>query len=348
MIKSNSKFGKVCASFFSLLSMQAWAAGVGSDANPSSIGTTFTAVYSPVPKIIATSQPYAGRVCSLSSAKNGFTSADAKWRAPNIAGTMTSGGYTYEIQRTNISGIGAIARLGAQYYDSGYAAPNTVIGPEYRTITATNSSGAQNVILGRKYWALVTIPGEPLIPGSYNLDQSETMVDIWCKSVTGSNDAHGGAYLSGKVVINAPTCDFGADTASVNTINLGQYQWTDVRRLTTGTNFGSASKILTMSCQAGSWPKVVVSDKNNNNNNSTIISLTNPNAASTAKGVGVQLFLNNQSIAQQLATQINLTPTKLASDTTINLPLEFKYIKTSEAVSTGQANAIVDLTFTYN
>lgn len=348
MIQNNRAIYKLWYSLLFIFSIPSWAAGVGSDANPSSIGTTFTAFYSPTPKIIVSKEPYGGTVCSLNSATNGFTSATAKWRTPNIVGTINTGGYTYEIQRTNISGIGAIARLGAQYTNSNYAAANTVIGSQYNTITATTSSGAQNVILGRKYWALVSIPGEPLIPGTYSLSQTDTMVDVSCQAVTSSNATNGGAYLSGTIVINSPTCSLGSDISSVITLDLGKYQWADVRRLSVGNNFGSVSKSLSMQCQAGSWPKLTVSDKNDGSNNTTTISLTDPSASSTAQGVGVQLFINNQSTPQQLATKVNLAPAQLTKDTTIDLPLEFKYIKTSSTVSTGQANAIVDLTFTYD
>ncbi|AWM79863.1 hypothetical protein DKL61_05530 [Gammaproteobacteria bacterium ESL0073] len=344
----NRTINKLLGSLLFFFSIHSWAAGVGSDANPSSIGTTFTAFYSPTPQVIASRTPYGGRVCSLSSSTNGFTSASAKWRSPNIAGTMSYDGYTYEIQRTNISGIGAIVRLGAQFTNSSYAQANTVIGSQYKTITATTSSGAQNVFFGIKYWALVTIPGEPLVPGTYSLSQSETMVDVWCQAVTSNNDAHGGGYMSGTIVINAPTCSLGSDISSIITLDLGQHQWIDVRNLSVGSNFGSVSKSLSMQCQAGAWPKLLVSDKNNNNNHSTIVSLTNPSASSTAQGVGVQLFINNQSTPQQLATKVSLAPAKLTKETTIELPLQFKYIKTSESVSTGEANAIIELTFTYD
>ncbi len=348
MIQNNRVIYKLWCSLLFVFSIHSWAAGVGSDANPSSIATTFTAFYSPTPKIIASRTPYGGIVCSLNSSTNGFTKALAKWRNPNIVGTINSDGYTYEIQRTNISGIGVVARMGAQYSESSYAAANTVIGAEYNTITATTSPGAQNVVFGRKYWALVTIPGEPLIPGTYSLGQTETMVDVWCQAVNSSNDTHGGGYLTGTIVINAPTCSLGSDVSSVITLELGQYQWADVRKINVGTNFGSVSKSLTMQCQAGSWPKLTVSDKNDNSNSSTTISLTNPSSSTTAQGVGVQLFINNQSTPQQLATKVNLAPAQLTKDTAIELPLQFKYIKTSNTVSTGEANAIVDLTFTYD
>lgn len=331
-----------------IISMPCFAAGVGNDANPSGLSTTFTAFYSSTPTIVKEVTPYGGLVCSINGSNDSFIRATAKWRNANIAGTINAGGYTYHIQRTNIPGIGVILRLGAYYSGANIAKALYPIDAIYKTITEGDAKGATNVYLGHKYWALVTIPGESLIPGKYTLDQSHTMVDVWCHSMTGENDAHGGGYASGTVVINSPTCDFGSDMSSVTTLDLGQHQWTDIRNLAVGSNFGSVSKVLRMNCQSGAWPKVVVSDKNDSSNHSTVIGLTNPNDESTAKGVGVQLFLNNQATAQQLATQINLTPSKLTSTQTIDLPLEFKYIKTSSTVSTGQANAIVDLTFTYN
>lgn len=349
MIKNNTIIATLLVYLLLIPNFSTWAAGIGNDANPSSMAATLNAFYLPTPMIFATRQPYGGNICTLDSntGTNGFKSASAKWRNPSIAGTINLG-ESYEIQRTNISGIGVIARLGAQFDDQSRAPAGTIVGDQYRTITQTVNSGAKSVIFGNKYWGLVTIPGEPLIPGTYNLGQAETMVDVWCQSVDGSNDAHGGGYLSGTVVINAPTCYLGPEVASIMTLNLGNYGWSDVRNLSVGSNFGSAAKLLTMECKEGSWPKVTVSDKNNSNNSSTIVSLTNPDSASTAQGVGVQIFLNNQSIAQQLATKINLTSSKLTEDKTINLPIEFKYIKTSETISTGEANAIVDLTFTYD
>lgn len=347
MINNDKRIIALLVSLYAIFSTSAWAAGVGSDNNASSIGVTFTAFYSTTPSLLTSREPYGGTVCSLSSASNGFTSASAKWRTPNIAGTISTGGYTYEIQRTNISGIGAIARMSAQF-DGGPVDAKTVIGSQYKTFTTTTSSGAKEVNFGYKYWALVTIPGEPLVPGTYSLGRAQTMVDVWCKAKTSSNDTHGGGYLSGTIVINSPTCYFGSDISSVTTLNLGEFQWSNLRNLATGSNFGSVTKSLSMECQAGSWPKVTISDKNNNNNSSTIISLTNPTASSTAQGVGVQLFINNQATPQKLATKINLAPSKLTSKQTIDLPLEFKYIKTSDTLSTGEANAIVDLTFTYD
>lgn len=348
MIQNNRAMYKLWYSLLFIFSIPSWAAGVGSDANPSSIGTTFTALYSPTPKIITSKTPYGGMLCSLNSNTNGFTTALAKWRNPNIAGTINSDGYTYEIQRSNIPGIGVIARMEATFTENQLNSAKQVIGSTYQTIISSVSTGANKVYFGKKYWALVTIPGEVLVPGTYSLSQADTMVDVWCQAINSNNDAHGGGYLTGTIVINAPTCSLGSDVSSVITLDLGKYQWADVRRLSVGNNFGSVSKSLSMQCQAGSWPKLTVSDKNDGSNNSTTISLTDPSASSTAQGVGVQLFLNNQSTPQQLATKVNLAPAQLTKDTTIDLPLEFKYIKTSSTVSTGQANAIVDLMFTYD
>lgn len=348
MIQNNKATNRFWVSLLMVFSISSWAAGVGSDANPSSIDTTFTAFYYPLSMPFATRTPYGGNVCSLSSATDGFTNVLAKWRSPNIAGTLTLGGETYEIQRTNISGIGVIAKMESTFTSNQLNSPVQVIGSTYKNISASVSTGSAEVYFGRKFWGLVNIPNEPLIPGTYSIGQAETMVDVWCQAVNSSNDTHGGGYLAGTIVINAPTCYLGPEVSSIITLDLGQHQWLDVRNLSVGSNFGSAYKSLSMQCKAGSWPKLTVSDKNDNSNNSTIISLTNPSDASTAQGVGVQLFINNQTVAQPLATKVNLAPAQLTKDTLIELPLEFKYIKTSNAVSTGEANAIVDLTFTYD
>lgn len=348
MIQRNKIISGLLASVLSLCSISSWGAGVGDDDNPSSISATFKAFNSPTPQIITTRTPYGGRLCTLSSEKNGFKAALAKWRSPNIAGSISDGGYTYEIQRTNIPGVGAIARLEGIFIENQLGKATQVIGAIYKPITATVSSGAKAVFFGSKYWALVSIPGEPMVPGSYNLGKAETMVDVWCQAIDASNDTHGGGSLTGTVVINAPTCSLSSDVSSVMTLDLGQYQWIDVRNLSVGSNFGSVYKTLSMQCDAGTWPKLTISDKNDNSNNSTIISLTNPSASTTAKGVGVQVFINNQSIAQPLASKVNLTPNQLNKETQVDLPLQFKYIKTSDPVSAGEANAIVDLTFTYD
>ncbi|WP_392551455.1 fimbrial protein [Orbus wheelerorum] len=347
MIKRKQRMNRLLLSLLAVFSVPMPAAGVGYDSNPSSITTQVTAFYAPTPTLLASVTPSGGQACSLSSAENGFTSVSSKWRSPSIAGTFSSGGYTYQIQRTNISGVGVVARLGATFDGGANSSLAQVIGPEYKTIATTGVSSAQ-VDLGDKYWGLVTIPGDPLIPGTYELGQAETMTDVWCQSDDASNDSHGGSYLSGQVVIDSPTCYFGPEVSSVINIDLGQHLMADVRSLGVNRNFGSATKSLSMACQAGSWPKLTISDKNNSSNNSDIITLTDPSGARTAQGFGVQVFLNNQSTAQKLATQLNLTPSALSSDSTINLPIEFKYIKTSTEFSSGEANAIVDFTFTYN
>ena len=346
MIK-NTKITQLILGLLPIFSTTVWSTGVGYDANPTSITTSATAFSASTPTLLATANPSGGTLCSLSSSADGFKSASAKWRNPNVAGTFSSGGYTYQIQRTNISGIGVVARLGATF-DSG-ASTNTAqtIGPEYKTI-ATTATGSSQVNFGDRYWGLVTIPGEKLVPGTYSLGEAETMVDVWCQASDASNDTHGGGYLTGKLLIDAPTCSFVSDVSSVMNVDLGKYLWVDVRNLSVGNNFGSATKPLSMECQAGTWPKLTITDKNNSSNSTSIISLTSPTASTTAKGIGVQIFINNQSTAQRLATQINLTPSTLASSQTIDLPIEFKYIKTSKTFSSGEANAIVDLTFTYD
>ncbi|WP_392564013.1 hypothetical protein RHO13_12675 [Orbus wheelerorum] len=347
MIKRKQRMNRLLLSLLAVFSGPVLAAGMGYDSNPSSITTKVTAFYIPTPTLLASVTPSGGQVCSLSSADNGFTSVSSKWRSPSIAGTFSSGGYTYQIQRTNISGVGVVARLSTTFDGGSSSSLAQVIGPEYQTI-ATTGTGSAQVNLGDKYWGLVTIPGEPLIPGTYELGQAETMTDVWCQSDDAGNDAHGGSYLTGQVVIDSPTCYFGPDVSSVINIDLGQHLMADVRSLSKSSTFGSATKSLTMACQAGSWPKLTITDKNNSSNNSDIITLSNPTDARTAKGFGVKVFLNNQSTAQKLATQLNLTPSALSSDSTINLPIEFKYVKTDQTFSSGEANAIVDFTFTYD
>lgn len=331
--------------------VQVWAGGIGYDSNPSSMAGTLVVYNTTTPKIVVERSPYGGGLCELTSGTsvaNGYRTASAKWRNPNIAGTITNGGYTYEIQRTNIPGIGVIARMEATFVENQLDTAKVPISQLYQTITSSVNAGAASVHFGRKYWALVLIPGEPIVPGSYSLGQSETMVDVWCQANDASNDAHGGGYLTGVVEIKVPTCALGADVSSPITMDLGQHQWAEINSLSVGSNFGSVSKSVTLECQAGTWPKLTVSDKNNNNNHSMIVGLTDPSAETTAQGVGVQIFLNNQSTPQQLATKVNLVSDRLTKDITISLPLQFKYVKTSETVSPGEANAIIDMSFEYN
>lgn len=336
----------VCAiSFTPFLS---WAVSEGYDANPSMLSSTFKGFYSPIPKVIQSTSPYGGQICHTTETAQGYIAAKAKWRNPNIVGSISVGNYTYPVQKTNISGIGIIARLSGTFVYNDRPTASIVIGDTYQTITSSATSGSASVYFGNKYWALVSIPSEPLIPGSYTIDPTTTAVDVACEAIDSSNNANGAGYARGTVVIQAPTCYLGDSVSSIVNLNLGDYDWGKVKGLSVGSNFGSVSKTLTMQCQSSSWPKVTVTDKNNTANNSNIISLTDPSASTTAQGVGMQIFLNNQSQPQQLTTKFNLTSSKLTQDKTISLPIEFKYIKTSDAVTLGQANAIVDLTFTYD
>ncbi len=111
---------------------------------------------------------------------------------------------------------------------------------------------------------------------------------------------------------------------------------------------------LNLSCDKDVIPFVTISDNNNPANVSDIISLSSPTATTTAKGVAYQAFYNNQrqslgpkSPDKGTKNQFQVGQITTADNQAVPVALQFKYLKTSNTVTAGDANASVTLTFSY-
>lgn len=139
------------------------------------------------------------------------------------------------------------------------------------------------------------------------------------------------------------------------TLQMGTYTRQRFSSMTVGDNIEPGNTVnISLNCNKNVTPFVTISDNNNLNNESNIISLTAPNATTTAQGVGYQAFFkdNVQSLGPKSANkgnkgQFQINPPTTTDNQLVPMALQFKYVKTGNTVKAGDANAAVTLTFSY-
>ncbi|CRL63101.1 fimbrial protein [Proteus vulgaris] len=177
--------------------------------------------------------------------------------------------------------------------------------------------------------------------------------------------AHISCYRNGSVIevatirLSSVTMEFKARSCRVQTgtqtLQMGTYTRQSFSNLAVGQNLGTGiSTNINLSCEKDVVPFVTISDNNQLGNESNIISLKSPDATTTAKGVGYQVFFDNQlqSLGPKSASvgnknQFQINPITTMNNQTVPIALLFKYVKTSNNIVAGDANASVTLTFSY-
>ena len=268
----------------------------------------------------------------------------ARFKRADNAGTIADPvtGKTHTIQKTNIEGIGLIAFTDAAYGAGNRSSrTNSPVSSTWTDIgSAQHGTEAKEGSLTRWGYRLVTIPGKAK-PGTYNLNRDISEVSVACNGSQGTDT--GTVQLSGKVTVRAPTCKF----MSINgytTIRMSHVNWSDVDKMKTDETFGHVQDVWLLTCDSGGLPKVIFEDKNNPANRSDVITLSKPTESTTAQGIGYQVGSYGVYQAYKMGSSLNVGSGEGANHA---MPLSFWYVKKMGKATPGEANAILNITVTY-
>lgn len=145
--------------------------------------------------------------------------------------------------------------------------------------------------------------------------------------------------------VNATSCSIASSKAIA--IPIGDYAQKNFTGV--GALVGSATANIDLICASNVVLKATVTDQSNISNRSDIINLS---SGSTAKGVGFKLFYNGMALYMGPDSSIGGNINQFSILTTnatsaITVPLTARFVQTSSSVSSGTANALISITFSY-
>ncbi|WP_413492510.1 fimbrial protein [Morganella psychrotolerans] len=270
----------------------------------------------------------------------------ARFKRADNAGTIADPvtGKTHTIQKTNIDGIGLIAFTDAAYGAGNRSSrTNSPVGSAWTDISSVqNGAEAKEGSLTRWGYRLVTIPGKAKL-GTYSLNRDFSEVAVACNGSQGTDT--GTVQLSGKVTVRAPTCTFPHIWGSTD-VRMKEVDWEEANKTGINGTFAPRDETWIINCDSEALPKVTFTDKNKPGNRSNVITLTNPTASTTAKGIGYQVGLQGGYFAYEMGKSVNVAGSPNPQGNHV-MPLTFRYIKTASEITPGAANAILDMTVTY-
>lgn len=270
----------------------------------------------------------------------------ARFKRADNAGTIADPvtGKTHTIQRTNIDGIGLIAFTDAAYGAGNRSSrTNSPVSSTWTDISSPQSGAeVKEGSLTRWGYRLVTIPGKAK-PGTYNLNRDFSEVAVACNGSQGTDT--GTVQLSGKVTVRAPTCKFPHIRGSTY-VRMKDVDWEEANKAAVNGTFAPSDEVWIVDCDSQALPKVTFTDKNKPGNRSDVITLTNPTASTTAQGIGYQVGIYGGYRIYSMGTPFNVG-NSVNPDGNYVMPLTFRYIKTASKITPGAANAILDMTVTY-
>ncbi len=259
--------------------------------------------------------------------------------------TTTLEGATYRIFSSSMPEVGWI--MGAKDTLS----PNwTPLTNNELTVFPFDASGENKKLrtLGAQVrFAFVKLPGT--LPAGSNLFNGGKIADFKCYQ--GNNLAATASISVNSTSINVKALSCKVSTPDTVSIALGEHITTSLPAVN-GT-FGGYPVEVQLNCQKGVVPWMTITDVSNSGNTTNILQLT---ADSTAKGVGVQVFYNNEGVAKRFGpdraskgntNQFFLGGKTATDNSLVSIPLNFKYIRTQSAVTPGTANAAATVTFSY-
>lgn len=218
---------------------------------------------------------------------------------------------------TNISGEGTIAVTSLKYY--------------LYSKGLSQSSGTVTVSIPD----IVVIAADA---GSSNKIYSNIKVNPFPVNIVPSTCKFEGAASTGKDDVTMPELDFiNLQNANVNEVVAGY----------------SGNVDWTLNCERGLKPKIVFTDNLSKGNKSSILTLgESKNGYPKAEGVGYQITSSSISSSSntpiELDKQYELVDAELIEDKNIPINLIIDYVKTSSIISSGEANAVVNVGIIYN
>lgn len=274
------------------------------------------------------------------------------WRRSSIISSQPSSGYTttingstYTIYTTNIPGIGWI--MGVRDPNAPLWTPLT--NSELQIYPYPGGPVSDSYNLGANVqFAFVKLPGS-LAVGT-NTFPRQQIATVYCYPNDSNPRESANIYVdTTQIKVQALACQ--VTTAKNVAIPLGEFTLNQLPPV--NGNFGEFSSTVELSCDSGLTPWMTISDASNAGNTSNVIKLS---PDSTASGVGVQVFYNNQTVAKSLGmdtsskgnpNQFQINNKTTSNGQHVSVPLQFKYIRTEQVVKPGDANAAATITFSY-
>ncbi|MBW5407589.1 fimbrial protein [Morganella morganii] len=267
-----------------------------------------------------------------------------------VSSSLSSGyqtsidGSTYTIFSSEMAGIGWI--MGARDNGTQIWTPltnsETTVYPFAGGGTGGSTSFGANI-----RFAFVKLPGN--LPIGVNTFPNQKIADFRCYRNTSLIE-------TAKILVNTTNINVQAlacEVTSNKTVSVLLGTFSKAELPSVGSNFGGASTIVNLSCDSGVIPWMTLSDASDPSNVSNIIKLS---PDSTAEGIGVQAFYDDEPTAKLLGldssskgnpNQFQIGNKTSSNGQVITVPLSFKYIRMQETVKAGDANAVATVTFSY-
>ena len=292
------------------------------------------------------------QMCNSSAETDHYAESTITSTQKNTGYTITQDGITYDIYETNAEGIGWI--MGFKDRNASIWSPLTShpvrvfpFQPPYEGQAGFNPA----VTLGAQIrFAYVKIPGK-LIPGEYTLE-AQNLALFSCRYLaTGKVESAIVRSQESTITLAPLTCN--VTNSRTVSVPMGEFYLNELPGM--NRNFGQFDTAVELSCDKGILPAMTITDASDSGNVTDIITLS---PDSTAKGVGVQVFYQNESLAKFLGPDssnkgntnqffINNGQVTTTNNQAIQIPLNFKYIQTTQDVTPGSANAVATVTFSY-
>ncbi|PKH22751.1 hypothetical protein CIG19_12300 [Enterobacterales bacterium CwR94] len=272
-----------------------------------------------------------------------FQTAKIIGQAANTGNKVVLDGVAYDIYDTGRQGLGFIVGVkdtNAHNFTSLTNEPGTFYpAPGTSTILQQEIGGEVRVMLVKM--------SEHLVSGSF-LTPRITLARIECYDKLNRQRDFAYIHLAPiQVVINVTGCRL--QSAGLNIVPMGRVATKVFKEVGDRSDAKNANVLL--SCDRNVKLHATLSDMSNPANVSDVVSLS---ADSSAKGLGVQAYYNNNP------TPIKLGPDSSARETlnqffilnTINdnepvdMPFSFRYVRTGD-LTPGSANALMGLTLSY-
>ncbi|WP_392562414.1 fimbrial protein [Orbus sturtevantii] len=292
-----------------------------------------------------------GDICYTTDTNEIINNISIKLKNPDLIGTYSYDNSIYPIQNSGIPGIGVITdiKLVRKIFNNVIATPGPISDqPQNFTVSETGIS------YGDKKWIFIYLPEAVGIKaGSYNLLEYKEQLATEVTCTSSNNDTLNSiAYPASTLTITAPTCTI--DDKMASNFPFGEIDIAEFQLLKPGENYSkSFTRKVTLDCPLNSWPAVKIRDQSDTANNTNTVFLTGAKdeKSGTAKGIGVQVFADltntGSETLQTLNTVINISQNRLKGQKTFSPTFTFKYVRTNEKLTAGEANAVVDLVFIY-
>ncbi|MGO2333423.1 fimbrial protein [Providencia sp.] len=287
------------------------------------------------------------RFCEVPNSSGNMTKAVIVSSSPSSGYSAVMEGVTYTIFSSNMPGVGWI--MGSKDTNAPAWTPLTQNETQVYPFSGGGTGGSTSFGANIRF-AFVKLPMD-LSPGS-NTFPSQKIADFRCYQ--GSSLIRTASINVNTTNINVLALSCEVTSAKSVSIPLGGANGFSTAELPpVNGNFGDYSTDVTLRCDSGVVPWMTLTDASNVGNTSNIIGLS---PSSTASGVGVQVFYNNESTAKSLgidsASKGNPNQFQVGNKSTgngqmVTISLNFKYIRMQESVTPGDANATASVTLSY-